>query len=64
MLCVKRRFDQKNRILIPVEFIREAGGDVDCEVYVQHEEGTNEIRLVFPRREGNGNTDIQTENIH
>jgi len=57
VLCQKARFDQKNRILIPKTMITEAGGQFDGPVYVSHEEGTNEIRLIFSGRERNDRKD-------
>ncbi len=47
VLCRKAKFDQKNRILIPVEMMEAAGGFPNCMVYVTHDEGTHEVKLVF-----------------
>ena len=49
ILTEKRKFDQKNRLYIPLEYIRAAGGDPNGEVYVQFDEQTKEIRVVFPK---------------
>ncbi len=46
-LCQKGRFDQKNRIFIPKEIMASAGGLPNCGVYVVHDEGTNEVKLIF-----------------
>ena len=42
-LCQKTKFDQKNRILIPKEYIKSAGGADNCKCYVQYQEGTDFI---------------------
>ena len=48
ILMEKRKFDQKNRVNIPLDYIRAAGGDPNGEVYVQFDEQTNEIKILFP----------------
>ena len=50
VLCQKAKFDQKNRVLIPKEMMKAAGGYDNCEVYVTHDEGTNMVTLVFKER--------------
>lgn len=50
ILCQKAKFDQKNRILIPKSILLAAGGEFDGETYIVHEEGSNEIKLIFKER--------------
>ena len=47
ILCQKVKFDQKNRILIPRDYIREAGGSDNCSCYVTFNEATREIKIVI-----------------
>lgn len=49
-LCQKAKFDQKNRILIPKSILLAAGGEFDGETYIVHEEGSNEVKLIFKER--------------
>lgn len=51
VLCQKAKFDQKNRVLIPKDMMKEAGGYDNCEVYVTCEEGTNKVILIFKKVE-------------
>lgn len=51
VLCQKAKFDQKNRVLIPKDMMKAAGGYDNCEVYVTCEEGTNKVILIFKEGE-------------
>jgi len=46
ILCQKAKFDQKNRILIPRDYIREAGGSDNCSCYITFNEATREIKIL------------------
>lgn len=56
VLCQKVKFDQKNRVHIPRDMMKTAGGYDNCEVYVTCEEGTNKVVLVFSKRANGGVT--------
>ena len=43
VLCVSRKFDQKNRLFIPKEFIEKAGWKLDGECYVSLDEDDRKI---------------------
>lgn len=45
VLCVERRMDQKNRLFIPIDFIRKAGGKPNGTYYVMLDEDTKEIKI-------------------
>lgn len=49
VLCQKTKFDQKNRILIPKEYIRVAGGEENGPCYVTCNEETGEIKIIIGR---------------
>ena len=53
-LCQKVKFDQKNRVLIPKNMMKAAGGYDNCEAYVTCEEGTNKVVLIFKEKEEGG----------
>lgn len=46
VLCVERKFDQKNRLFIPADFLKKAGGGPNCKCYVQLDEDTKEIKVI------------------
>ena len=47
VLCQKAKFDQKNRILIPKDFIEVAGGNDNVSCYVTCDEDTGEIKIII-----------------
>ena len=47
VLCQKAKFDQKNRILIPKDFIEVAGGTNGDSCYVICDEDTKEIKIII-----------------
>ena len=47
VLCQKAKFDQKNRILIPKDFIDVAGGVENGTCYVTCDEDTKEIKIII-----------------
>lgn len=47
VLCVERKMDQKNRLWIPADFIKKAGGELDGHCYVQFDEDTKEIKIIM-----------------
>ncbi len=47
ILCQKTKFDQKNRVLIPREYIQLAGGAEDGVCYVTYDEDTKEIKIII-----------------
>lgn len=53
VLCQKTKFDQKNRVLIPREYIKLAGGQENGTCYVTYDEATKEIKIII--KEANQN---------
>ena len=47
VLCQKAKLDQKNRILIPRDFIKVAGGEDNGSCYVTCDEDTKEIKIII-----------------
>ena len=47
ILCQKSKFDQGNRILIPREYIRLAGGERNGACYITYDEETKEIKIII-----------------
>lgn len=64
ILCQKTKFDQKNRVLIPKDILIAAGGSFNCEAYVVHVEGTNEVKLVFQERSVENEDCKEARNIY
>lgn len=46
ILTEKRKLDLKNRINIPIDYIRKAGGGPNGEVYVTFDEETKKIEII------------------
>lgn len=53
ILCCERKFDQQNRLLVPLEYLRKAGGGPNCKCYVMFDEATKEIKIVVKECDGN-----------
>lgn len=47
ILCQKTKFDQKNRVLVPREYIKLAGGEDNCGCYITFDEDTKEIKVII-----------------
>ena len=51
ILCQKTKFDQKNRVLVPHEYIKLAGGEPDGVCYVTYDEDSKEIKIIIKAKE-------------
>ena len=51
ILCQKAKFDQKNRVLVPREYIKLAGGEDNCGCYITFDEDTKEIKIIIKGKE-------------
>lgn len=60
VLCVEKKFDQNNRIFIPADFIRKAGGELDSRCYVMFDEDTKEIKIVIKKDDENEKAKIRS----
>ena len=57
VLCHVRKMDQNNRILIPKEFIKMAGGHENGDVYVMFDEDSKEIKIKCKDNAGGSQTE-------
>lgn len=48
ILCQKAKLDKQNRVLIPREYIKLAGGEANGVCYITFDENTKEIRVIIP----------------
>lgn len=55
ILCQKTKFDQKNRVLVPREYIKLAGGEDNCGCYITFDEDTKEIKVIIKEKAKNEN---------
>lgn len=58
VLCVERKMDQKNRLWIPTDFIKKAGGELDGHYYVMFDEDTKEIKIVMKGGKNNEQSEV------
>ena len=55
ILCQKTKFDQKNRGLVPREYIKLAGGEENGACYITYNEDTKEIKIIIKEISENEN---------
>lgn len=60
VLCTKTKLDNQNRLLIPRDYLKEAGGTLNGQCYILFDEETKRI-VVIPVKEQNKKTEETDE---
>ncbi len=61
VLCMKTKFDCQNRLLIPRDYLKAAGGSPNGKCYVLYDEGTNQI-VIIPVKQDKENKKTEETN--